>query len=56
MADQLSPLQLILAADPGLIGIVRPSLIVSLCAVLFCGADRVPFGALVRSPASAAGG
>jgi tungstate transport system permease protein len=47
MPDQFSPLHLILAADPGLIGIVRLSLIVSLCAVLVAALMGVPFGALV---------
>jgi tungstate transport system permease protein len=47
MPDQLSPFQLILAADPALLGIVRLSLLVSLCAVLLAALIGVPFGALV---------
>jgi tungstate transport system permease protein len=47
MTDPLTPLQLILAADPALIGIVRLSLLVSLAAVLFAALLGVPFGALV---------
>lgn len=47
MPEQLSPFQLILAADPALLGIVRLSLIVSLCAVLFAALIGVPFGAMV---------
>jgi tungstate transport system permease protein len=47
MPDQLSPFQLILAADPALLGIVRLSLLVSLCAVLLAALIGVPFGAMV---------
>jgi tungstate transport system permease protein len=47
MADSLNPLQLILAADPALIGIIRISLAVSLAAVLLAGVIGIPFGALV---------
>jgi tungstate transport system permease protein len=42
-----SALDLILAADPTLWGIVRLSLIVSLSAVALAGLIGVPFGALV---------
>jgi tungstate transport system permease protein len=47
MPDQLSPFQLILAADPALLGIVRLSLLISLCAVLLAALVGVPFGAMV---------
>ncbi len=42
-----SALDLVLAADPTLLGIVRLSLIVSLSAVALAGLIGVPFGALV---------
>ncbi|HEX2512984.1 MAG TPA: ABC transporter permease [Xanthobacteraceae bacterium] len=42
-----SALDLVLAADPTLLGIVRLSLIVSLSAVALAGVIGVPFGALV---------
>ena len=44
---EMSALQLVLAADPTLMGIVRLSLIVSLSAVALAGLIGVPFGALV---------
>ena len=44
---ETSALQLVLAADPTLMGIVRLSLIVSLSAVALAGLIGVPFGALV---------
>jgi tungstate transport system permease protein len=47
MPDPLSPIQLILAADPALIGIVRLSLLVSLAAVLIAALIGIPFGTLV---------
>src|SRR5215210_7073299 len=47
MADHLTPLQLILTADPALIAIVRLSLLVSLAAVLFAALVGIPLGALV---------
>jgi tungstate transport system permease protein len=47
MADHLTPLQLILTADPALIAIVRLSLLISLAAVLFAALVGIPLGALV---------
>jgi tungstate transport system permease protein len=47
MAESLNPLQLILAADPALIGIIRISLLVSLAAVLVAGVIGIPLGAMV---------
>ena len=47
MADHLTPLQLILTADPALLGIVRLSLIVSLAAALCAALVGIPLGALV---------
>ena len=45
MADNVSALELVLAADPALLAIVRLSLIVSLAAVAFGGLIGIPFGA-----------
>jgi tungstate transport system permease protein len=45
MPDDVSALQLVLAADPALIAIVRLSLIVSLSAVALAAAVGVPLGA-----------
>ena len=45
MPDDVSALQLVLAADPALIAIVRLSLIVSLSAVALAAAIGVPLGA-----------
>jgi tungstate transport system permease protein len=47
MAEHLTPLQLILTADPALLGIVRLSLLNSLAAVLFAALVGIPLGALV---------
>jgi tungstate transport system permease protein len=47
MAENASALQLVLTADPTLLGIVRLSLIVSLSAVALAGIVGVPLGALV---------
>jgi tungstate transport system permease protein len=47
MPDNASALQLVLTADPTLMGIVRLSLFVSLSAVAFAGLIGVPLGALV---------
>jgi tungstate transport system permease protein len=47
MPDNFSALQLVLAADPALIAIVRLSLVVSLSAVFLAGLIGVPFGALI---------
>ncbi len=47
MDGNASALQLVLTADPALLGIVRLSLIVSLSAVALAGLIGVPFGALV---------
>jgi tungstate transport system permease protein len=47
MAENASALQLVLGADPILMGIVRLSLIVSLSAVALAGLIGVPLGALV---------
>jgi tungstate transport system permease protein len=47
MPDDVSALQLVLAADPALVAIVQLSLIVSLSAVLFAALIGVPFGALI---------
>jgi tungstate transport system permease protein len=47
MPESVSALQLILDADPTLLGIVRLSLIVSLSAVTLAGLIGVPLGALV---------
>src|SRR3954453_6669 len=47
MAENLSALQLVLNADPVLLGIVRLSLIVSLSAVALAGLIGIPLGALV---------
>jgi tungstate transport system permease protein len=53
METDVSALQLVLAADPVLAGIVKLSLLVSLSAVLFAAAIGIPFGAwlaLARFP------
>jgi tungstate transport system permease protein len=53
MPDNASALQLLLAADPALMAIVRLSLMVSLTAVLLAALVAVPFGAgiaLLRFP------
>jgi tungstate transport system permease protein len=47
MAENASALQLVLNADPTLLGIVRLSLIVSLSAVTLAGLIGIPLGALV---------
>jgi tungstate transport system permease protein len=47
MSEHTSALQLVLAADPVLLGIVRLSLMVSLSAVALAGLIGVPLGALV---------
>jgi len=47
MPDGLSALQLVLTADPVLVGIVELSLIVSLSAVFLAAVIGVPFGALI---------
>src|SRR5215207_8010926 len=47
MTENASALQLVLTADPALLGIVRLSLIVSLSAVALAGLIGVPMGALV---------
>jgi tungstate transport system permease protein len=47
MIENASALQLVLSADPTLLGIVRLSLIVSLSAVALAGLIGVPLGALV---------
>ena len=47
MTDDPSALQLVLAGDPALFGIVRLSLLVSLSAVLLAAAIGVPLGALL---------
>jgi tungstate transport system permease protein len=47
MAENTSALQLVLNADPTLLGIVRLSLIVSLSAVALAGLIGIPLGALV---------
>ena len=47
MAENASALQLVLNADPTLLGIVRLSLIVSLTAVVLAGLIGIPLGALV---------
>jgi tungstate transport system permease protein len=47
MTENASALQLVLTADPALLGIVRLSLIVSLSAVALAGLIGVPLGALV---------
>jgi tungstate transport system permease protein len=47
MPGDASALQLVLSADPVLLGIVRLSLIVSLSAVALAGLIGIPFGALV---------
>ncbi len=47
MTENASALQLVLSADPTLLGIVRLSLIVSLSAVALAGLVGVPLGALV---------
>ena len=47
MLDNVSALQLVLAGDPGLVAIVRLSLIVSLSAVLVAALISVPLGALI---------
>jgi tungstate transport system permease protein len=47
MPENLSALQLVLAADPTLLGIVRLSLIVSLSAVALAALIGVPLGGLV---------
>jgi tungstate transport system permease protein len=47
MLDHVSPLTLLLTADPTLIAIVRLSLVVSLSAVFFAALIGVPFGALI---------
>src|SRR6478672_9808122 len=47
MAENASALQLVLNADPTLLGIVRLSLIVSLSAVALAGLIGIPLGALV---------
>jgi len=47
MTENASALQLVLTADPTLLGIVRLSLIVSLSAVVLAGLIGVPLGALV---------
>lgn len=47
MSGDLSALQLVLTGDPALFAIVRLSLIVSICAVLFAALIGVPFGALI---------
>src|SRR3954467_4136474 len=47
MAENTSALQLVLTADPTLLGIVRLSLIVSLSAVALAGIVGIPLGALV---------
>jgi tungstate transport system permease protein len=47
MSGDLSALELVLAADPALIAIVRLSLIVSLSAVILAALVGVPFGALI---------
>ena len=53
MPDDVSALHLVLSGDPALLAIVRLSLVVSLCAVLFAAVGGVPFGAgvaLIRFP------
>jgi tungstate transport system permease protein len=47
MPDNFSALQLVLTADPVLVGIVELSLIVSLSAVFLAALIGVPFGALI---------
>ena len=47
MPDDFSALQLVLTADPVLVGIVELSLIVSLSAVFLAALIGVPFGALI---------
>jgi tungstate transport system permease protein len=47
MLDRFSALQLVLSADPALVGIVRLSLIVSLSAVVLSALIGLPLGALV---------
>jgi tungstate transport system permease protein len=47
MPESVSALQLVLDADPTLLGIVRLSLIVSLSAITLAGLIGVPLGALV---------
>jgi tungstate transport system permease protein len=47
MPDNVSALQLLLTGDPGLVAIVRLSLIVSLSAVFVAALIGVPFGALI---------
>ena len=47
MTENASALQLVLTADPALLGIVRLSLIVSLSAVALAGLIGVPLGALI---------
>src|SRR5215468_9077849 len=47
MPDDVSALQLLLAADPALLAIVRLSLLVSLSAVVLAALIGVPFGAAV---------
>jgi tungstate transport system permease protein len=47
MPDDTSALHLLLTGDPGLLAIVRLSLLVSLSAVFFAALIGVPFGALV---------
>lgn len=47
MLDNVSALQLVLAGDPGLVAIVRLSLIVSLSAVFVAALISVPLGAMI---------
>jgi tungstate transport system permease protein len=47
MTETASALQLVLTADPALMGIVQLSLLVSLSAVVFAGLFGIPLGALV---------